>query len=107
MRGELEQSWTQLPVIVESEKRAAELEEPDDAELQTMSEKFRYERDLITEEETESWLDQHGLSAEEFSDYFLRHYWRDTLRGKIDAGRLLLGPRGASGLAPDRVAALG
>lgn len=85
-RGELERSCGPLLLSVESEKLAADLEAPDDAVLQTTSEKFRYERDLITAEETESWLEKHGLTPEEFSGHFLRHHWRNALHGKVVPG---------------------
>jgi hypothetical protein len=33
---------------------------------------------LITAEETERWLADRALTLSDFSDYFLRHYWRET-----------------------------
>jgi hypothetical protein len=83
-RGELQPAWTSLLELVECEKRAAGLAERDDVTadegtLQSMSERFRYERDLITAEETERWLVNRGLTLEDFDAYFLRHYWAGTL----------------------------
>lgn len=78
-RGELEPVWTALQRLVERATRAADGGDPDEASLQSLSEQFRYERDLITAEETERWLDGRGLTLEDFSAYFLRHYWADTL----------------------------
>jgi hypothetical protein len=80
-RGELQPVWTGLLLQVEREKQAADLEEgePDEAALQALSEQFRYERDLITVEETERWLEARGLTLEDFDAYFLRHYWADAL----------------------------
>ena len=50
----------------------------DDAALQSISEQFRYERDLITAEETERWLEARGLAIGDFSGYFRRHFWNDA-----------------------------
>lgn len=55
-RAELQPAWTRLLLLVECEKRAADLAErdegaPDEAALRSMSEQFRYERDLITAED--------------------------------------------------------
>ena len=87
-RGELEPCWRELRVLVESEEKAAELDEPDEAALQSRSEEFRYERDLITTEETEHWLDERGLTLEDFNDYFLRHYWKDALGEEIEPTKI-------------------
>ncbi|MEP6685523.1 MAG: hypothetical protein ABJB22_01990, partial [Verrucomicrobiota bacterium] len=44
---------------------------------------FRYAHNLITAEETEHWLEERGLTLEDFSDYFIRTYWRNALDGKV------------------------
>ncbi len=73
--------------VIESARFRGELEhflagahasgpEPDEAALQSASEQFRYERDLITAEETERWLEARGLTLEDFSDYLRRSFWK-------------------------------
>ncbi len=51
-----------------------DLEFSDDA-IDAAAERFRYEHDLITAEETEQWLAQRGLNLADFSAYFVRQYW--------------------------------
>ena len=60
--------------------RRAEQEdfEADEDVAQAGSEEFRAERDLITAEETEQWLDARGLTVDEFSDYFVRAQSKGT-----------------------------
>ncbi len=81
-RGELQPAWTRLLVLLECEQQAeiaeGEEEGPDDERLQAMSDQFRYERDLITAEETERWLEDRGLTLDDFNAHLLRHYWADT-----------------------------
>jgi hypothetical protein len=78
--GALELPWTRLLQGRACDRRAAELDQQADAEsLQTMSEEFRYHRDLLTVEETESWLVGRDLTEDDFGDYFLRDYWRQHL----------------------------
>ncbi len=75
-RGELEPAWNGLLRLETAEHKADEqdLEFSDDA-IDAAAERFRYEHDLITAEETEQWLAQRGLSLADFSAYFVRHYW--------------------------------
>ncbi len=54
----------------------------DEAALQSAVEQFRYERDLITAEETERWLEARGLTLDDFSDYFVRHARAQRLAGE-------------------------
>jgi hypothetical protein len=68
-RGELEASWRRVLTLAESGKSAIE---PHGEELQARSERFRMDRDLITAEETERWLDERGLTLEDFSDFLMR-----------------------------------
>ena len=80
-RGELDGAWNRLLQEMACEGVANERElEADDELLQTMSEEFRYERDLLTAEETEKWLAARDLSEEDFSAYFVRRYWHDQLQ---------------------------
>lgn len=83
-RGELDPSWVEMLRSVAAEKQAAELElEIDEAAIDLASENFRYQFDLITAEETEQWLEARGLTLDEFSDFFARHYWDSMLKGKV------------------------
>ena len=75
-RGEVEPGWNELLRLEAAERKADEenLEFSDDA-IDAAAERFRYEHDLITAEETEQWLAQRGLNLADFSSYFVRHYW--------------------------------
>lgn len=55
----------------------------DESAPQSLSEQFRTDRDLITAEETERWLDERGLTLDDFSGYFFRHGAEDS-PGEID-----------------------
>ena len=75
-RGELEPAWKDLLRLVAAERKAdAEELEADDDAIDSAAEQFRYQRDLITAEETEQWLVERGLTLSDFSAYFVRHYW--------------------------------
>src|SRR3954454_68687 len=64
-RGDLKPSLDRFLMRLEAEKRADELEmDFDDNELDAAAEAFRYERDLITAEETEQWLAARGLNLD-------------------------------------------
>lgn len=79
-RGDLDKACRELSTAIGCEARAAQLKlEPNEVEIQRLSEEFRYQRDLLTTEETERWLIAHDVTEEEFSDYFLRSYWRRNL----------------------------
>jgi hypothetical protein len=85
-RGELKSVWKEFLCSIKAAERAKELDlEPDDDAISEMAESFRYEHDLITAEETERWLQDRGLTLEDFSDYFARRYWRKSLGEKISA----------------------
>ena len=75
-RVEVEPVWNDLLRLVTAERRAdvEELEFSDEA-IDTAVEQFRYQRDLITAEETEKWLTDRGLTLADFSAHFVRHYW--------------------------------
>lgn len=84
-RGDLQVDWEQLLYARAREQRADELElDAEDETLQSMSEEFRYERDLLTAEETERWLAVHDVSEEDFTNYFLRHYWGKHLNREVE-----------------------
>jgi hypothetical protein len=87
--GALELPWTRLLQALACERRAAELDQQADAEaLQAMSEEFRYDRDLLTAEETETWLAGRDLTEDDFGDYFLRDYWRQHLEPQPEPDRV-------------------
>lgn len=46
--------------------------EIDESVLQARSEDFRISHDLISAEDTEHWLDERGLSLDDFSDFLVR-----------------------------------
>lgn len=78
-RGEVERVWRDLLRCVAAENQANETDlEIDDAAIDAAAERFRYEHDLITAEETERWLSERSLTLADFSDYFVRHYWGAT-----------------------------
>lgn len=76
-RGELDAAWAEACWLAERE----EFDVDEDA-IQAASEQFRTDRDLITAEETEQWLDQRGLTLDEFSDYFVRQDGKEKLASK-------------------------
>ena len=83
-RGELDSKWKEFLRCVESEKRADELDlELDDDAIATAAEAFRYEHDLITAEETEAFLANRGLTLDDFTDYFTRHYYASAIPEKV------------------------
>jgi hypothetical protein len=45
---------------------------PADGDVQALCDAWRYERDLITAEETERWLEARGVTLEEFDEFILR-----------------------------------
>jgi hypothetical protein len=74
-RGELEERWQTFLCHVAAEDRADELElNLDEPAISAAAEEFRYGHDLITAEETETWLANRGLTFDDFSDYFARQY---------------------------------
>jgi len=49
--------------------------EVDTAELQSSADQFRYQRRLVTAEETELWLSERDLSEDDLIGYLERRYW--------------------------------
>ena len=75
-RDELEPEWKNLLRLLAAEKKADEQDlEFDDDAIDAAAERFRYDHDLITAEETEQWLAGRGLALDDFSGFFLRHFW--------------------------------
>ena len=82
-RGELVEPWRHFQRVVAAEARADENgQEVDDAAIDGAVERFRYQYDLITAEETERWVQDRGLTLGDFGAYFVRHYWGDTESGE-------------------------
>jgi hypothetical protein len=83
-RGELEEKWQTFLRHVAAEERADELElELDEAAISAAAEEFRYQHDLITAEETETWLANRGLTFDDFSDYLARQYCVAAVDGNV------------------------
>jgi hypothetical protein len=83
-RGEFEDKWQKFLQHVAAEQRADELElEFDESAISVAAEKFRYEHDLITTEETQAWLANRGLTFDDFSDYFTRRYYASAIRENV------------------------
>lgn len=77
--GELREPWRELMNAIARQQCANEFDlEPDDDVMNSMSEEFRYERDLLTVEETERWLLARDLTEEDFTQYLVRRYWQDN-----------------------------
>jgi hypothetical protein len=49
--------------------------ETDPAELQAATEAYRYKHDLTTVDETERWLEDHGLTLDDFTAYLELQHW--------------------------------
>jgi hypothetical protein len=83
-RGDLEARWKDIQLKMACLEHAQdENMEPDRAALQARADRFRYERDLITTEETEKWLEKRHLAEDDFSLHVLRCYWKGELGEKI------------------------
>ncbi len=80
-RGEVDAKWKKFLHSVAAEKQADELDlDQDESAISAAAEAFRYEHDLITAEETEAWLENRGLTFDDFSDYFTRQYYAGALQ---------------------------
>jgi hypothetical protein len=80
-RGELDATWKRFLARVAAEKQAEEQDlDPDEEAISAAAEAFRYDHDLITAEETEAWLENRGLTFDDFSDYFCRQYYASVLQ---------------------------
>ena len=84
-RGDLGPIWKAFVHRAESQKHAEErdMDLNEDA-FDAAAEAFRYEHDLITAEETEQWLASHGLTIDDFSDYFARQCWANSVTEEFD-----------------------
>jgi hypothetical protein len=85
-RGDLDSAFRALEHLAACEREAMERGfEPDLAALQQHSEQWRYDRNLISAEETERWLQERGLSEDDFAAYFLRRQWQAAVGGHLRA----------------------
>jgi hypothetical protein len=83
-RGDVDDLWQRFLLRCAAEKMSDEQEmDIEDDALDSAAETFRYERDLITAEETEQWLTARHLTLDDFSDYFARQYWGNRLGEEI------------------------
>jgi hypothetical protein len=83
-RGQLNVPWQTFLRRIAAEKQADETDlELDDDVIDAAAEKFRYDHDLITAEETEQWLAVRGLSLDDFGTYFSRQACLDALDEKV------------------------
>jgi hypothetical protein len=83
-RCELDAKWKEFLETVEAEKHSQELDlDLDQATISSAVEAFRYEYDLITAEEAEAWLANRGLTVDDFTGYFTRHYRANALYEEI------------------------
>ena len=88
-RGELDDKWEKFLREVAAVNRADELDlDVDETAISAAAEAFRYEQDLITAEETESWLANRALTFDDFSDYFTRQYYASTVRENVVADKV-------------------
>src|SRR5437016_9192935 len=77
--GEMESPWREMLKACTCQERANELElEAEEETLTSMSEDFRYERELLTVEEIERWLVARDLTEDDFNAYLVRRYWRQN-----------------------------
>jgi hypothetical protein len=91
-RGELDVKWKEFLDQVEAAKRAEELGlDLDESALSSAAEAFRCEYDLITTEETQRWLANRGLTLDDFTDYFARQYYANTLHEEIALAGQIIG----------------
>lgn len=78
-RGELEDAIGETLALAAAEERAgAEGLVLDDGALQTSSERFRYEHDLISAGETEGWLDARGMTTADFGRWLYQRLCREA-----------------------------
>jgi hypothetical protein len=77
-RGDLPPLWQEFLAGIAGERRAEEDGlEPEGEALQNLSEDVRYKHDLITAEETETWLTARNLTLDNLTAYAHRRFWRE------------------------------
>jgi hypothetical protein len=76
--------WTDLSEAVACETYAEdEGFEVDADELQSAADRFRYERNIVTAEETERWLADRDLDEDDLVGHLERRYWHERFRLKV------------------------
>ncbi|HEY2124551.1 MAG TPA: hypothetical protein VGG94_03715 [Chthoniobacterales bacterium] len=86
LRGDLGDLWPSFLQRVAAEKQADESNlDLDEEAMDAAAEQFRYERDLITAEETEQWLAARGLDLDDFTDYFTRRIFLQSMEEEVAA----------------------
>lgn len=85
-RGDLNPIWTAFLHRVAAEKHSDEQEiDLDEDAIDAAAERFRYNHDLITAEETEQWLATRDLDLDDFGSYFARQVAAETLGDNVPA----------------------
>jgi hypothetical protein len=102
-RGEALAPWHDLLAKLACGDHASAREfEPDFEALQARADQFRYDRGLITTENTVRWLELRALTEDDFSAYLVQCYWKDKLGKEIaprDEDIFTAGPERSSQLA--------
>ena len=79
-RNDLEEAINETLELAGAEELAEELDrEPDSDELQAFSDRFRYDRDLISAGETEEWIRARGLTTDDFTGWMAARVCRAEL----------------------------
>lgn len=81
-RGDLAPHW-QIVLAGVAREQQAEAAAPDEEQLQSFSEEIRYRHELITSEETETWLTAHELSLDDFTDHCHRRHWMECETNEV------------------------
>jgi hypothetical protein len=72
--------------VARCERAKASVAWPRDQRLSEAATQFRYDRNLLTTEETQAWLSDHGITTDQWLEYLMRELlWRD--RG-VDPNKL-------------------
>ncbi len=78
VRGDLEAAWLAFLVGEGAWEHArAHRMEADPGEVERRSDDVRYDRGLLTAEETEDWLDARNLTMDDLEAFVLRSLWRE------------------------------
>ncbi len=94
-RNDLEDAIRETLELAGAEELADELgHEPDSDDLQAFSDRYRYDRDLISAGETEEWIRARGMRTEDFTGWILRRWYLENL----PAGNLVVEPENLSEL---------
>ncbi|HYZ93585.1 MAG TPA: hypothetical protein VFA34_14525 [Actinomycetota bacterium] len=75
--------WTRAGIACQKRLRRLGQAVPED-EVDEASDAWRYERDLLSADEAQEWLDERGLNAEEWVDYIERTVLRQRWASELD-----------------------